>query len=246
VTLDVRALQRSFGGIRALDGCTFAVQDGSITGLIGPNGSGKTTLINVVTGFVAAQAGEVRFRERVLGRTPEAVVAAGIARTFQHPRVFPRLTVAENMQVPVRRRGLRGLLRSWAADDERARAEELLGLVGLAELRSHRAGELSHGQRKLLELAMALRSEPRMILLDEPAAGVNPWLVEALAERVRELRAGGVTFLIVEHDMEFVMSLCDHVVVMHQGRAIASGPPQLVASDPDVLEAYLGGADDDG
>jgi ABC-type branched-subunit amino acid transport system ATPase component len=239
--LDVEDAAKAFGGIHALDGCSLSVEKGKINGLIGPNGSGKTTLFNVVTGYEKLDAGQVRFEGRTITNTPPGkVFRLGVGRTFQLTRVFSRLTAVENMHVAVRRTGLLGLLGRWSASHEHRRALELLDYVGLIPVKDLPAGNLSYGQKKLLEFASILIAEPRVILLDEPAGGVNPTMIAYLAERIRDLNARGVTFLIVEHNMSFVMDLCDRVTVMHRGCAIAEGVPEVIRRDPAVLEAYLG------
>lgn len=239
--LAAQGIVKSFGGIQALDGCSIAVEQGTITGLIGPNGSGKTTLFNVMTGYERADRGEVRFGGATITRaTPDQVFALGLGRTFQLTRIFPRLTVLENMHVAAQRKGLRALLRHWGAAHERRRADDLLEFVGIASLRDQPAGNLSYGQKKLLEFAFILIAEPQVILLDEPAGGVNPTTINHLAERIRTLNKRGVTFLVVEHNMEFVMGLCHTVHVMHRGATIATGTPAEVRANPAVLEAYLG------
>jgi neutral amino acid transport system ATP-binding protein len=239
--LTAHGVSKAFGGIHALDECSIAVEQGKISGLIGPNGSGKTTLFNVMTGYERVDRGEIHFDGVDITRaTPDRVFGLGLGRTFQLTRVFPRLTVLENMHVAAQRKGLRGLLRHWGGRDERRAAEELLDFVGIARLRDLPAGNLSYGQKKLLEFAFILIAEPRVILLDEPAGGINPTMLNYLADRIRTLNRRGVTFLIVEHNMEFVMGLCDTVNVMHRGSRIAVGTPAEVRNNPAVLEAYLG------
>lgn len=239
--LQATSISKSFGGIRALDACSISVEQGSITGLIGPNGSGKTTLFNVMTGYERIDAGTVTFDGREIeNSTPDRVFGLGIGRTFQLTRIFPRLTVMENMHVATQRKGTLALLRRWSHSNEQQRALELLDFVGISHLKDSPAGNLSYGQRKLLEFAFILIAEPRVILLDEPAGGVNPTLIEQLAERIRTLNQQGVTFLVVEHNMEFVMGLCHKVMVMHRGAKLAEGTPQEVRANPAVLEAYLG------
>jgi neutral amino acid transport system ATP-binding protein len=231
------SIAKAYGGVRALDGCTLQVQEGSITGLIGPNGSGKTTLFNVITGYAKADAGEVYLRDQqITNLTPDRVFTAGVGRTFQLTRIFPTLTVLENMLVPARARGSAARSKGGA----RSTAMEQLDFVGIAGHHAALAGTLSYGQRKLLELAYVLVADPAVILLDEPAGGVNPTLVGQIAGRIKELNAQGKTFLIVEHNMEFVMGLCEHVAVLDAGTVVANGPPDIIRSDPRVLDAYLG------
>ncbi len=242
--IEVDGLSKAFGGVQALAGAHLEVPEGSISGLIGPNGSGKTTLFNVITGYERAGAGEVRFAGApITNSSPDRVFALGIGRTFQLTRIFARLTVLENMLVATQRPEgwLRGVLRRAGSAAEQQRAIELLDFVGIARLASEPAGNLSYGQRKLLELASLLVADPAVLLLDEPAGGVNPTLINHLAARIRELNDAGKTFLVVEHNMGFVMSLCDRVTVLSQGRTLIAGTPDVVRADPDVLDAYLGG-----
>jgi ABC-type branched-subunit amino acid transport system ATPase component len=240
--LQVSDISKSYGGIRALDGCSMAFEEGAINGLIGPNGSGKTTLFNVISGYETADGGRVTLRGKdITSATPDRVFELGIGRTFQVTRIFPRLTLMENLHVASQRRGFLAQLRSWKSADERTRANEVLDFVGLSRLADEPAGGLSYGQQKLLEFAFIMIASPSVMLLDEPAGGVNPSLLRGLADRIRDLNKTGVTFVIVEHDMEFVMGLCDQVNVMHQGCALAAGAPDEVRANPDVLDAYLGG-----
>jgi neutral amino acid transport system ATP-binding protein len=239
--LEVDGIKKAYGGIKALNGCSMSFAEGAINGLIGPNGSGKTTLFNVMTGYEKPDGGTVRLRgEEITNATPDTVFRLGVGRTFQITRIFPRLSVVENVHVASQRHGLRSQLRRWTSLEERKSAREALDFVGLTRLAHEPAGSLSYGQQKLLELAFIIVAKPKLMLLDEPAGGVNPTLLRHLAGRIRELNDEGVTFLIVEHDMEFVMGLCHHVHVMHQGRNLASGQPAEVRANPDVLEAYLG------
>ncbi len=246
--IEAEGVCKAFGGLQALSDCSLSVAEGSVCGLIGPNGSGKTTLFNVMTGYERASQGEIRLGgESITRATPERVFALGMGRTFQITRLFFRLTVLDNMLVATQRHEgwLRSALRRAGSAAERARAVELLEFVGLARLAARPAGELSYGQRKLLELATLLVADPAVLLLDEPTAGVNPTLINQLTERIRELNRAGKTFLVVEHNMEFVMGLCHQVTVLHQGRTLVTGTPEQVRADPAVLDAYLGGADDD-
>jgi ABC-type branched-subunit amino acid transport system ATPase component len=241
IALAVDGVDKSFGGIRALTDCALAVGEGSITALIGPNGSGKTTLFNCITGFYQPERGQIYVRGvPILGRRPSDIVHLGVMRTFQVTRLFRRMTVLENMIVPVRQLTLRSLFTAAIKGHERERAEAHLEFVGLQALRDQPAESLSFGQQKLLELAAALMAEPDILMLDEPAGGLNPVMIEKLAGLVRELNTRGMTFLIIEHNMGFVMDLCDPVIVMHRGTVIAQGSPDVVREDPIVLDAYLG------
>jgi ABC-type branched-subunit amino acid transport system ATPase component len=239
--LEVQNVSKAFGGIQALTTCSIAIETGSITGLIGPNGSGKTTLFNLITGYEKVDAGSVRLSgQSITNAQPDRVFRLGIGRTFQLTRIFPRLTVMENMHVAAQREGIVALLSRWSFSHEQDRALELLDFVGLTALKDMPAATLSYGQKKLLEFAFVLIAQPKVILLDEPAGGINPTLINQLAERIRTLNKQGTTFLVVEHNMEFVMGLCHTVFVMHRGATIAEGTPQEVRSNPAVLEAYLG------
>jgi branched-chain amino acid transport system ATP-binding protein len=241
---------KRFGGIRAVDGASFDVREKSITALIGPNGAGKTTLFNVITGFYRGDAGAITFAGRpILGRPPYAIARLGMVRTFQITKALARMPVIDNMMLAASDQPgekLRNFLFRPAASGRRERqvreqAMELLDVFDLVRLADEYAGTLSGGQRKLLELARALMTEPRMLLLDEPMAGINPTLGRRLLEHMQSLRADqGVTFLFVEHDMEVVMGHADRVIVMAEGRVIADGPPDEIRSDQRVIDAYLG------
>jgi branched-chain amino acid transport system ATP-binding protein len=246
--LEVTGVSKSFGGVHALSHCGLEVTEGKIHGLIGPNGSGKTTLFNVITGYERIQQGEVRFNStEITNAPPDRVFGLGVGRTFQLTRLFGRLSVLENMLVATQRKQgwLRSVLRRSGSIAEKRRAMDLLEFVGIARLAHEPASKLSYGQRKLLELASLLVADPAVLLLDEPAGGVNPTLIKHLAERIKELNRAGKTFLIVEHNMEFVMNLCEQVTVLSQGTALVTGTPEVVRSDPAVLDAYLGGEDDE-
>jgi len=249
--LAVRDLVKDFGGLRAIDHCTLEVQPGTITGLIGPNGAGKTTLFNLVTGFLQPDAGRVHFRGGdVTNLPPYRIFEKKMCRTFQLPREHPSMTVLENlMLVPGGQVGER-FWNNWlrpatvkAAEARlREQATEVLAFVQLDHLAQEPAGNLSGGQKKLLELARVLMAEPELVLLDEPGAGVNPTLMRRLAQDIETLRRErGITFLLIEHDMDLVMSLCDPVIVMSEGKKLMEGAPERVRRDPAVLEAYLGG-----
>jgi neutral amino acid transport system ATP-binding protein len=238
--LEVEALEKRFGGITAVDACSFAVAAGSITGLIGPNGSGKTTVFNLVTGYLPADSGRVVLDGRPVRRPdPSRLARRGLLRTFQQARVFPNLTVLENLALaathPWWRAGSQRI-----GGNERVRAEELLDEFGLAPHAASPAAELSFGQRKLLEFASTLMSRPRMVLLDEPTAGVNAVLIEAIERHIRRLHGEGLTFLVVEHNMPLVMRLCDPVIVLDHGTKLAEGDAASIQADPAVLDAYLG------
>ncbi|MGH8994817.1 MAG: ABC transporter ATP-binding protein [Acidimicrobiales bacterium] len=246
--LSVLDVEKRFGGVRALTGCSLEVDRHSITGLIGPNGSGKTTLFNIITGYQHADAGRIVLDgAEITGLRPEKVFAAGLGRTFQLTRVFSRISLLENMLVASQRSGawLRSVLSAESQSSERQRAMELLEFVGLAALADAPAGSLSYGQKKLLELAYVLVADPSVILLDEPAGGINPTLLNELFDRICVLRDDGKTFLVIEHNLGFLMRLCDRVWVMNQGAIVVGGLPEAVQSDPRVLDAYLGTAEDD-
>ena len=246
--LEVRELVRTFGGVRAVDGATLDVEAGSITGLIGPNGAGKSTLFNCVSGFLRPEAGRVLLGGvRIDRRPPHRIARTGLVRTFQTPRTLTRMTVLENVALAAPRQDgerLGGALRPRARRRERevrSRAAELLELVRLDGHADALAGTLSGGQRKLLELVRALMVEPRILLLDEPMAGVSPALRVELLGHILALRdRDGVTLLIVEHDLDFVMRASDRVIVMNDGRVITQGSPNEVRADERVVDAYLG------
>jgi neutral amino acid transport system ATP-binding protein len=248
--LSVKDVVKRFGGIRAVDGATLDVEQGSITALIGPNGAGKTTLFNVITGFYAGDRGYVSFRNTpIFRRSPHAIAKLGMVRTFQITKALARMPVIDNMMLAAPEQPgekLRNVIFRPGAVRTRERevrkqAMELLEVFNLEGLASHYAGTLSGGQRKLLELARALMTSPEMLLLDEPMAGINPVLGGRLLDHIKRLRAErGVTFLFIEHDMEVVMGNAERVIVMAEGRVIADGPPDEVRRNRRVIDAYLG------
>jgi len=246
-------VHRSFGGVRAVDVEHMEVERGSVVALIGPNGAGKTTFFNVLTGFERADGGTWRFEGHdVSGQAAYAAARVGMVRTFQTARVFPRLSVLDNIRLAAKdQKGehLRSALLPWVWRRQEAelgeRAAELGRWVGLGDKLEDRAGTLSGGQRKLLELARGVMAAPRLLMLDEPMAGVNPALRQLLLDKIRELPGEGITVLFVEHDMDVVSAISDVVVCMAEGRIIASGTAGQVASDPRVIDAYLGGSSGD-
>ena len=240
--LEVENISKAFGGLKALNGNSFSVEKGSITGLIGPNGSGKTTMFNVITGYEKPDSGTVLFKgEQITGIAPDKVCRLGIGRTFQLVRVFNRLNLIENIQVGSRIMNKEERAQRYSSE----KINELLDFVGLQKLAREKAGNLSYGQRKLIELATIIAQEPQVILLDEPAGGINPTLIQMMANRIKEINKQGVTFLVVEHNMDFVMGICDEITVMERGAAIATGAPASIRGNQQVLDAYLGGSMDD-
>ncbi|WP_043456014.1 ABC transporter permease subunit [Streptomyces fulvoviolaceus] len=239
--LRISGVSKRFGGLVAVDGADLVVRRGTITGLIGPNGSGKTTLFNLVTGTLRADAGEITFEGRHIDRMPPwERCHLGLGRTFQTTRLFHGMSVLENVVAPLPDGRWRTAVRGGVTGAEARRARELLDFMGLGRFAAEPAGSLSYGQQKLVELAQILMLDTRLILLDEPAGGINPALVEHLKGVIRQLADQGVTFLLVEHNIPLVLDLCDPVVVFSQGRTIAEGPPGKIRDDPAVLEAYLG------
>jgi branched-chain amino acid transport system ATP-binding protein len=247
--LEVSGVSKRFGGVHAVNGVSFRVEKGMIKALIGPNGAGKTTLFNLVTGYFSPDAGEIRFAGRPLqGAPPHRVAARGISRTFQHIRLFPGMSALENVMVGRHLRGRAGFLagmlhvRSARREEarDRERAAELLDFMGIAALAASEATSLSYGQQRAVELARALASDPEMVLLDEPAAGLNIRETADLARRIASIRERGVTVLLVEHDMSLVMGISDEVAVLSYGEKIADADPRSVQKDPQVVRVYLG------
>jgi branched-chain amino acid transport system ATP-binding protein len=250
--LEVDGVVKRFGGLTAVDGATFGVEEGSITGLIGPNGAGKSTLFDCITGVHSVDEGTVRLGdEEIQGLPPNDVAQRGVGRTFQTPKTFRGMTVRENLAFAAPSQSgenaLDALARPGTVSDEEAaiqrRVDDRLSFLELDHLAEEYASGLSGGQRKLLELGRVLMMDPEIVLLDEPMAGVNPALTDELLDRLHELNDRGRTILLIEHDMDLVMSHCDSVVVLHNGETLATGPPDLVQEDDRVVEAYLGGFD---
>ncbi|MEY4265535.1 MAG: hypothetical protein RIS90_70 [Pseudomonadota bacterium] len=249
--LELKGVSKAFGGLRAVDDVSLSLTRGAITGLIGPNGAGKTTLFNTIAGALAPSSGTIHFEgQSIQGRAPHQIYRRGIARTFQIPRPFGALSVLENvMLAPLAQSGEQfwnNLIRPGRVQQEeranREKAVQVLDFLNLTRLADEPARNLSGGQLKLLELGRTLMSDPRLILLDEPGAGVNPTLLGQIIERIFELNRRGISFLIIEHNMDMVMNLCRPVIVMAGGRVLMQGEPEAVRRDPRVLDAYLGGS----
>ncbi|GAA1693729.1 metal-dependent hydrolase [Mycolicibacterium murale] len=239
--LEVKGLHKSFGGNQAVNDCSFTVPEGSITALIGPNGSGKTTVFNLISGVMAPDQGEILLDgQRIDNISPWSRAHHGLGRTFQITRLFREMTVLENVVAPLRNFSVPQLGLGAVSGSEAARAEELLEFVGMTAYRDAHAGALSYGQQKLVELAQVLMLDPKLILLDEPAGGINPTLIERMGDLIRQLNADGKTFLLVEHNMPFVVGLCDPIRVLARGAVISQGSPEEIQKDPLVLDAYLG------
>jgi len=233
IALDIQDLRKHFGAIRAVDGCSFKVPRGKISGLIGPNGSGKTTTFNLLTGVIPPDSGDVFYNgQNLTGLKPYQIFRLGISRTFQIVRIYREMTVFENL--------LSVSSLSMPEREARARAEELMEFVTLSKLRGEYGGNLSYGQQKLLEFARALMTDPDVILLDEPAAGVNRTLLNTLLDQIHRLQESGKTIIIVEHDMNVIMNHCEKIFVMDYGVKIAEGPPDEIKKNEQVLEAYFG------
>ncbi len=239
--LSVEHLNKSFGGIQAVSDCSFTVEKGSITALIGPNGAGKTTAFNLISGVLKCDSGKIIFDGgEIQNLRPHKITRRGLSRTFQISRNLPDMSVLENMIVQSPVHGWRGLIQRSMLPAEVERAMDLLDFVGLANLAQEETRNLSYGQRKLLDFASQLMTDPKMIMLDEPAGGVNPALLEEIIERIEILNAQGMTFLVVEHNMDLVMGISHNVVVMSYGQVLATGTPEIIQNDPTVLKAYLG------
>ena len=251
IMLEVKKVSKSFGGLMAVFECSLEVKQGTITGLIGPNGAGKTTLFNLITGHLKPDSGQIFFRgQDITGLPPHQIFKKQIYRTFQITREFSQMTVLENLMVMPDGQAGEKVWNTWIKPrvvrrqekEIRDKALEVLEFVELIGLKDEYAGSLSGGQKKLLELARSMMADPEMVLLDEPAAGVNRTLLAKLMDNIRKLcKEKGITFFIVEHDMDLVMNLCNPVIVMSEGRKLTEGTPEQVKSDERVLEAYLGG-----
>lgn len=239
--LEVRKLNKAFGGIHAVSDCTFSVEEGSITALIGPNGAGKTTAFNLVSGVLQPDSGEVWFRgKRIDKLQPHKITRMGMSRTFQITRNLEDMTVLENLVVQSPVHGLKGLFGERVRPEERERAMEILDFLSISHLAYEETRNLSYGQKKLMDFGALLMAKPSLVLLDEPAGGVNPALLEEIIAHIKELNGQGITFLLVEHNMELVMGTCNPVVVMASGTVIAQGSPDEIQNNSEVLEAYLG------
>jgi branched-chain amino acid transport system ATP-binding protein len=251
--LEVQGVCKRFGGLQAVDKVSFTVAQGMIKALIGPNGAGKTTLFNLISGFLSPDSGRIFFHERpVQGLRPYQIASAGMARTFQHIRLFPKMTSLENVMIGRHLHGKSGFLSAMLAlprtrrEDRRARekALELMDFLGIAELAEQEATSLSYGQQRLVELARGLACEPQLLLLDEPAAGLNMRETAEMASVISKIRDMGITILIVEHDMSLVMNISDEIIVLNYGQKVADDVPLAIQKNEDVVRIYLGGEED--
>jgi branched-chain amino acid transport system ATP-binding protein len=249
ILLSLRNLVKTFGGLVAVASASFDLNEGSIVGLIGPNGAGKTTIFNLITGNIKPDNGEIFFANHsIKGLNPHRIVAKGIARTFQTIRLFANMTVLENVLAGCHCRMHAGMISSLLRLPRQRREEKLalsrsldeLAFVGLAEQQQNLARNLSYGNQRLLEIARALATEPRLIILDEPAGGMNEQETGELIHLIRAIRARGISILLIEHDMSLVMEVCEKLIVLEYGQVIASGPPEEIKNNPRVIEAYLG------
>ena len=254
MVLEIKNITKNFGGISALTDVSFTINKGEIFGLIGPNGAGKTTMFNMITNMFAPTSGEIIFDgEQITGIKPYQITDKGICRTFQNIRLFPQMTVLENVMVGGHSRSHSGVLKSvfrtksQRKEEEKLRekAKDLLELVGLSNYDEVIAENLSYGQQRRLEIARALASNPKLLLLDEPAAGMNETETESLFDLIKKVQARGVTVLIIEHDMPLVMKLCDRITVLNFGKKLAEGTPEEIQNNQAVIEAYLGSEEDD-
>jgi branched-chain amino acid transport system ATP-binding protein len=249
--LEIKNVHKSFGGLKAVNGCTLSVAQGSITGLIGPNGAGKTTLFNVITGHYKPEQGNILFKDQEIGGlAPHQIFEKKMYRTFQITREFSQMSVLENLMLMPERQIGEKIWNTWfkpagikkQEKENKEKALEVLEFVELIDLKDEYAGSLSGGQKKLLELARSMMSDPDMVLLDEPGAGINPTLMKKLISNIQTLcHEKGITFFLIEHDMDLVMNLCNPVIVMSEGKKLAEGTAQEIKNNEQVLEAYLGG-----
>jgi len=241
--IEVSDVSKAFGGVQANQDISMTVEDGLITGLIGPNGSGKTTLFNSIVGYHPIDKGSIKFEDREISKLRvQKIAQLGLLRTFQQTRIFKNMNCMDNMliAIPVRKMRIWDMFQRSEAE-ERERAEMLLDFVGLYEKRKLISGSLSFGQQKLLEFAMALMNEPKVLLLDEPTAGINPTLINGLIDRLKKANSEfGITLLIIEHNMRVIMNMADHVYCLAHGKLLASGPPEQIQNDQRVIDAYLG------